>query len=110
VLVVVSLELQVFHEISWIYQNSQDCSKNSLNPKLIPKFPRSWENSQAVAALTVPVIPVGVGCGTSLAIEASTTSESKAAKSLSWLLLTVRVTSPWLKITPEVLWHYFEPR
>ena len=50
-LVVVRLELQVFHEISWIYQNSQDSLENSLNPKLIPKFPRSWENSQAVAAL-----------------------------------------------------------
>ena len=52
-LVVVSLELQVFHEISWIYENSQDCLENSLNPKLVPKFPRSWENSQAVAALVV---------------------------------------------------------
>ena len=52
-LVVVSLELQVFHEISWIYQNSQDCLENSLNPKLFPKFPRSWKNSQAVAALSV---------------------------------------------------------
>ena len=50
--VVVSLKLQVFHEISWIYQNSQDCLENSLNPKLIPKFPRSWENSQALAALS----------------------------------------------------------
>jgi len=49
-LVVVSLELQVFHKISWIYQNFQDCLENSLNPKLIPKFPRSWENSQTVAA------------------------------------------------------------
>ena len=44
-LVVVSLELQVFHEISWIYQNSQNCLESSLNPKLIPKFPRSGENS-----------------------------------------------------------------
>jgi len=51
-LVVVSLELQVFHEISRIYRNSQDCLENSLNPKLISKFPRSGENSQAVAALT----------------------------------------------------------
>jgi len=50
-LVVVSLELQIFHEISWIYQNTQGCLENSLNPELIPKFPRSWENSQAVAAL-----------------------------------------------------------
>ena len=50
-LVVVSLELEAFHEISWIYQNSQDCLKNYLNPKSIPKFPRSWENSQAGAAL-----------------------------------------------------------
>jgi len=31
-LVVVSLELQVFHEISWIYQNSQDCLENLPNP------------------------------------------------------------------------------
>jgi len=54
-LVVVSLELQVFHETSWIYQNSQDCLENSPNFKLIPKFPRSWENSQAVAALPVSV-------------------------------------------------------
>jgi len=53
-LFIVSLELQVFHEISLIYQNSQDCLENSLNPKLIPKFPRSWQNSQAVAALIMP--------------------------------------------------------
>jgi len=39
-LVVVSLELQVFHEISWIYQNSQDCLENSLNTKLIPQIPK----------------------------------------------------------------------
>ena len=54
--VAVSLELQVFHKISWIYQNSQDCLENSLNPKLIPKFPRFWENSQAVAALRLPLV------------------------------------------------------
>jgi len=38
-----------------LFWNSQDCLENSLNPKLIPKFPRSWENSQAVAGLTITV-------------------------------------------------------
>ena len=42
-LVVVSLELQVFHEISWIYQNSQDWSwiVDSQIPKISGKFPSS---------------------------------------------------------------------
>ena len=63
-LVAVSLESQVFHEISWIYQNSQDCMENSLNHKLISKFPKSWENSQAVAvlyAITQCYLPPGKG-------------------------------------------------
>jgi len=32
-------------------KKSQDCTAKSPNPKLTPKFPRSWEKSQAVGAL-----------------------------------------------------------
>ena len=32
-------------------KNSKDCLKNCLNSKWILKFPKSWENSQAVEAL-----------------------------------------------------------
>jgi len=34
-------------------KKSQDCMAKSPNPKLTPKFPRSWEKSQAVGALTI---------------------------------------------------------
>jgi len=40
-------------QISCSHKKSQDCLKNSLNPKLIPKIPRSGEKSQAVEALRV---------------------------------------------------------
>jgi len=54
--VVVSLELQVFHKISWIYQKSPEFPRllgKFPKSQVDPKFPRSWENSQAVASLVI---------------------------------------------------------